>query len=426
MNEEQLLQDRAKIAEFLSLAESGSIQAGLSPEQRQQINDYVIQQRNVYADASYRAQDPNLAKTSPDYIANIQTMNQVKQNLINLSNQQNAITTNQQQYLDDYQANRLSKANYMGDNPSGLVDVYTHRSPMSIDAGGNIMFDVNGKPQLYKNIADYSLKASDTANGILDIVDKVYNSKSKLSNGQIMQINNRLRTLVEGGGRSTLLSLVKDNLLPGFDEMQLPDELFKKENHQQLENFFLKTMNNAILEVNGQLPEELSKMSDIEKREYDRETSVMLQEMRNNAKPSRTSPQTTTATGQPDFYQITGKTDEERGSYVNIIDKLEPGQEISITSMSLPSDPNARRTGGNYYGVFDYVVTKAANGGIVATAYDKQKNIVGSTNFKNISEFSKAIGVEYKGSSAGDILTGGRFSKYNKSLFNEKGPLSTK
>jgi hypothetical protein len=110
MNEELINSDREKTAQFLSKAQSGALQAGLSPAQREKINQYVIEQRNIYVNNALIAQE--FDKSTPAYMEAIQNMNGVRNNLSNLANQQKSIAENQKQYLDDFSSDRISKANY--------------------------------------------------------------------------------------------------------------------------------------------------------------------------------------------------------------------------------------------------------------------------------------------------------------------------
>ena len=228
MTEEQLLsRDRQKVAQFLSLAESGTVQAGLTSKQQQQQREYIMRQRDIYANAAFRAQDKLIPKTSPAYLENIQEMNQVKSNLENLALQQKAIGENQQQYLDDVESGRVSKANYVNGKSNGLADIYSGQANINIDDFGNIIFEVDGEYKPYAQLADYSLKAIDTANGILDMVDKVASSKTPLNQAQMGIFNNRIKSILDKASKADVISLVKDDLLPGFENIDIDSELFK-------------------------------------------------------------------------------------------------------------------------------------------------------------------------------------------------------
>lgn len=249
-------QDRIKAAQFLNAAEAGAIQAGLNPKQREKVNQYVIDQRNKYVNAAYAASSGSFGKTTPAYIELIQEMNQVKTNLSNLANQQKVIADKQKEYLDDFQADRISKANYDPDSPSILMDIYTGNAELNIDEGGNLMFGKDGQFKRYSELADYSLKATDTANEILNVADKLAASRYRVPNASLKLQKNRVKALIDKGGRNTLLSLMQDDLLPGFNDIDIPKELYKRENYGKLKDFFLSTLDSAMDDVNNNLPQD--------------------------------------------------------------------------------------------------------------------------------------------------------------------------
>jgi len=247
--------DRIKAAQFLNAAEAGAIQAGLNPKQREKVNQYVIDQRNKYVNAAWAAGSGRFDKKAPAYIELIQEMNQVKTNLSNLANQQKAVAENQQQYLDDFQSDRISKANYDPNSPSVLMDVYTGNADLQIDESGNLMFGKDGQFKKYSDIADYTLKATDTANTVLNVADKLAASRYRVPNASLKLQKNRIKSIIDKGGRKSLLSLIQDDLLPGFGDIEIPQELYKPENYSNLKNFFLSTLDNALDDVNNSLPQ---------------------------------------------------------------------------------------------------------------------------------------------------------------------------
>lgn len=335
MNEKLFEQDRVKAAEFLTLAESGSLQAGLSPEQRQIINDYVVQQRNNYVNNAMAAQSGRFEKTSPAYLESIQAMNKVKNNLANLATQQQKMAENQQQYLDDFQSDRISKANYDPNNSSNLMDVYTGRADVGVDEGGNLLFNTGGGFKKYSDIADYSLKAMDSANGMLNIFDKVYNSKYRLNNSAVKQANNRIKAIVEGGGRNELISLLKDDLLPGFEDLQIDETLYLPENYSKLKDFFLQTIGGALENVNKELPVQPQR------------TGGRTSSSNNNNKVKPT----------PGTAGWTGHSSTAMEQHLNNLLGLQDEGVYTITNFSGSNDAPANRYGGKY----DYKIRKAGD-----------------------------------------------------------------
>ena len=243
--------DVQKVGEFLSKAESGAVAAGMTPAQKEQQREFLMQQKMKYANAAQRASATFTNTQGPGMLSAVQDMNQVKENLSRLALQQKAIGANQQQYLDDFQNGRISKANYINGKDGGLADIYAGEAEMKIDEFGNINYKVNGEFQPYTNLADYSLKSIDTANSILGSIDKIADSKSPLNKAQMGLFINNMRGMIEQADTSDLYSLIKDNLLPGLENIEFDESLFEPENIGELKEKFLEVISIAAEEVNS-------------------------------------------------------------------------------------------------------------------------------------------------------------------------------
>lgn len=323
MTEYQRDLDRRKVADFLNKAESGAVKAGLSDAQKQKVNEYVVQQRDEYANAALRAKSGGLDKTSPGYLEAVQQMNQVKSNLENLALQQKAIGENQQQYLDDVNEGRVSEANYIDGKSNGLADIYSGTANMQIDNFGNINFEVDGEYKPYTNLANYYLKSTDTANNILNIFDKLADSKKPFNQGRMGMIKNNLESILNGADRSDIVSLIKDDLLPGFKNMDIPEDLFQVDNLPQLKQFLLDTMTNAANDINNNNIENINIL--------------------NNPSGSSNTSDTVTKEGK-----IGGKTTEERQAIAKALKSLEAtgayqGSDKIEFSFKGTNDPNSVR-----------------------------------------------------------------------------------
>ena len=243
--------DVQKVGEFLSKAESGAVAAGMTPAQKEQQRDFLMQQKMKYANAAQRASAMFGNTQGTAMLTAVQDMNQVKENLSRLALQQKAIGANQQQYLDDFQNGRISKANYVNGKDGGLADIYAGEAEMKIDEFGNINYKVDGEFQPYTNLADYSLKSIDTANSILGSIDKIADSKNPLNKAQMGLFVNNMRGMIEQADTSDLYSLIKDNLLPGLENIEFDESLFEPENIGELKEKFLEVISIAAEEVNS-------------------------------------------------------------------------------------------------------------------------------------------------------------------------------
>ena len=213
--------DRDKVGQFLAIAESGAVKAGLTPEQQRKQREYVQRQADIYSNAAFRATNKGLKPTDPAYLDNVREMNGVRNNLENLATQQKAIEKNQKQFLDDFNEGRISKANYADGSTMPLVNIYSGKANMEIDDYGNLMFeDGLGEFKPYTQLADYSLKSYDTANSLLSDIEKIADSKKGLSDAQIGLFKNKIATTINEASRSDVLSMISDGLLPGIHTAQ--------------------------------------------------------------------------------------------------------------------------------------------------------------------------------------------------------------
>ena len=244
--------DRDKVGKFLSIAESGAAKSGLTPEQQQRQREYVQRQADAYANAAFRASHKDLSPTDPGYLDAVREMNGVRNNLENLATQQKAIEKNQKQFLDDFSEGRISKANYSDGTTMPLADVYSGVSNMEIDEYGNLMFeDGAGEFKPYTQLADYSLKSYDVANSLLSDIEKIADSKKGLSNAQMGLFKNKITATINEAGRSDILSILNDDLLPGLGDLDIPEELMRPENIGKLKNFVIDTVGNAGNDINN-------------------------------------------------------------------------------------------------------------------------------------------------------------------------------
>jgi len=250
MEDNLLERDRIKTAEYLAKADTGGTAAGLSPEQQEAINNFVVEQRDKYADHALRSK--SLQKDSPEYLEHIQGMNQVKVGLANLAEQQKAFAENQVAFMNDFNNDLISKANYMPGGNSEIASVYRNERPVFIDPSGNLMFEFEQEIKPYSSLAEYSLKDFDTANSILNIADKLYSGGQQMTEARKGILENQIKNMIDKGGRSTAVSLLQDGLVPGFENVTIPEELYQPENYAQLKDFIVSNLGTAFEDVANQ------------------------------------------------------------------------------------------------------------------------------------------------------------------------------
>lgn len=375
--------DRDKVGKFLAVAESGAVRSGLTPEQQRKQREYVQRQADIYSNAAFRATNKGLKPTDPAYLDNVREMNGVRNNLENLAAQQKAIEKNQKQFLDDFNEGRISKANYADGSTMPLVNIYSGEANMEIDDYGNLMFeDGLGKFKPYTQLADYSLKSYDTANSLLSDIEKIADSKKGLSDAQMGLFKNKIATTINEASRSDVLSMISDGLLPGLDDLEIPEDLTNPENIGQLKSFIIETIGNAGTEIND---------SFFNSSSSDSGSGSDLGSGSDSDSSKKTK----------DGYVMgsnTGIPLDQRQSYFDQITNLEAGDKIKIEGFSGSNDPKPTRKGGR--GKVDYTIVSKGDGTYAYLGIDSKTN-------KEVTsgEISEAqLKLEMLGEGSGDPL----------------------
>jgi len=391
--------DRDKVGEFLAVAESGAVKAGLTPEQQRKQREYVQRQADIYSNAAFRATNKGLKPTDPAYLDNVREMNGVRNNLENLATQQKAIEKNQKQFLDDFNEGRISKANYADGSTMPLVNIYSGKSNMEIDDYGNLMFeDGLGEFKPYTQLADYSLKSYDTANSLLSDIGKIADSKKGLSDAQMGLFKNKIATTINEASRSDILSMLSDDLLPGLDDLEIPEDLTNPENIGQLKSFIIETIGNAGTEINN---------------------SFFTPSSSDSGSDSDSGPGSDPNKKTKDGYVMgsnTGIPLDQRQSYFDQITNMPAGDRITIEGFSGSNDPKPTRKGGR--GKVDYTIQSKGDGTYAYLGIDSKtkKEVISG----DISE--EQLRLEMLGEGPGDPLQNAEVVPANEVGSSEDNP----
>lgn len=390
-------QDRNKVGKFLSIAESGAVTSGLTPEQQQKQREYVQRQADAYANAAFRATHKDLSPTDPGYLDAVREMNGVRNNLENLAKQQKAIGKNQQQFLDDFNEGRISKANYADGKTMPLADIYSGNAAMEIDDYGNLMFeDGQGQFKPYTQLADYSLKSYDTAESILNEIDTIADSKNPLNPAKIGLINKRIDQIIDQASRSDILSMIQDGLLPGFDDIEINEDLLKPENLGALKDMLSSTLGDALGDINSSIGGTSS-----------------------GGSGGGSGSGSGSSAKKKDGYSMgsnTGIPLDQRQSYFNQITNLNAGEQIKIEGFSGSNDPKPTRKGGR--GKVDYTIVSNGDGTYTYIGVDSKTDKEVSSG--KISE--EQLRLEMLGEGSGDPLQNAEVVPSNEAGSSEDNP----
>lgn len=229
--------DNASTAAYIEKLNTGGAKLGLPPGSKAKINNYLIDLRNKYADAARRV--GRLRSDSPEYMEHVATMNQVNQAMQTLADQVDSFNENQVGYIKDFDGNALSKSDEINGKASAISKLYRGDLDMAINEDGTLNFGLDGKYSPYSAMASHAVKDFSSADKILKLTNDMYETKEPMGPQRKNLVLNQVKGLVQKGGRDTVLSLMHDNLIPGFENVKVSPELYKTENYPQLEQFFL-------------------------------------------------------------------------------------------------------------------------------------------------------------------------------------------
>jgi hypothetical protein len=251
MEEKDIIQQEdSKVQEFITKVEVGNANTQNSKNNEESIRRFVLNKRLEYADAATRAS--KIPANSYEHAELSSKMNDIVGSIRNLATQKNALVAAQNSFFSDYESGLISNANSLDDGGNKFADAYTGRLPIDIDNGGNILFDRNGKKEPVQGFINYTLKDYSTAQDILDITNKVYNSGKPMNDVTRNFLEASIKEKLAKGGRNTLMSLWSDGLIPGLSYKNIDKNYFKPENTEALFNLTVKTLGDGLSQVANQ------------------------------------------------------------------------------------------------------------------------------------------------------------------------------
>lgn len=238
------LDDNAKTSEFIENLSTGNAKLGLPPAAKQQLNSYLINIRKKYADAARKA--GMLPSGSSGHQKYVNEMNNVNSAIQTLADQVDSFKANQLEYIKDFDNDALSNVDKVNGKANVISKLYRGDLEMNINNDGTINFGEEGKFVPYSAIANHSIKQYKLADNILKLTNDMYKTATPLSPERKALIMNQVNALVSKGGKDAIISLVTDNLIPGFENINVSPELYKTENYPKLQKLFLEKIGHGI------------------------------------------------------------------------------------------------------------------------------------------------------------------------------------
>jgi len=224
----------------------------LTAGQQGAITNFLVENKNVYARAASEIAKIDDA-TDPRYMELRDIMNGVQNSFKNLSGQVNAFKEDKVSYLKDFDSRRISDGNEIGSLASASK-VYTDQGTMGIGKGGNLNFWDESKDEFasYSTMQKPFLKDFKAANNILSLNESVYSAGASLSGARQDMIRNKLKNMLNSGGRATLLSLASDDFLIEGGLNLEDTSLFEPANQDLLQDAVLNSYMDALVDTAAQ------------------------------------------------------------------------------------------------------------------------------------------------------------------------------
>ena len=241
-----------KVSTYINQLNSDIDLTNLNDSQQQAVTNYLVQERNKYAEAATqitKIEDPS----SQEYLDYRDQMNGIQRSFGNLANQLNKYKEDKVSYLKDFDDRRVSDGNEIG-SLKKASRIYTDEGSMGIGPGGQVTFwdDDDGKYENYSTIQKPFLKDFKAADNILALNESVYSSGKALTGARKDMIRNKLKNMINSGGRDTVLSLASDDfLISGGLNLQDPS-IFEPENQDMLADTVLDSYMNALTDTAAQ------------------------------------------------------------------------------------------------------------------------------------------------------------------------------
>jgi hypothetical protein len=235
-----------KVANYINQLNSDIDLTQLTGPQQNSVTNFLVRERDKYAQAASRIakiDDP----ASKEYLDLRDQMNGVQRSFANLAGQLNKYKEDKISYLKDFDDKRISDGNDIG-SLKEASKIYTDEGSMGIGPGGQVTFwnENNLTYENYATIQKPFLKDFKAADTILQLNESIYSAGHALSGAREDMIRNKLKNMINSGGRDTLLSLASDDfLIEGGLNLQDPS-LFEPENQDMLSDMVLNSYMDAL------------------------------------------------------------------------------------------------------------------------------------------------------------------------------------
>ena len=224
-----------KVNAYMSKMKTDMDFTGFSPAETKTMRNFLLSQRSIYTDAAKKAAEFD-DTTDPDYMTYIDQMQGVNNSFTNLAAQLKSYKEGKLDFAKSMQDGLYSSGNPTSEDDNPIKDasiIYgfydsdgdgksddRYDSPLQIQDGGNIGFNVRGKEITYNDMREPSLKDTKLINRMMKDSETIYNKGTQGGELSEYGLNRYKEDLTESlQNEDSLRSVIFDynNVLPMKD-----------------------------------------------------------------------------------------------------------------------------------------------------------------------------------------------------------------
>ena len=234
--------DEAKVEGYMNRIPADFDVSQIPQKYRENISNFLTKGKQQYADAAMAIGDYEVG--SDGYIAHVATMNKVKNSFHNLKSQFDQFGAGKKDLTQDMLEGMYSKGNDPNEI-SLLTSVYTDELDVNIGEDGNIGF-IGGDGNITNlgDLPDYFNKDYKNGDAIQNMANSIYKAGNPLNSSTSLMYENKLYSMIEKGGLSTLKSLARDDFfnrggIPSITDEELNDPMQRDAVEKKLVDYYM-------------------------------------------------------------------------------------------------------------------------------------------------------------------------------------------
>jgi len=249
--------DEAELKNYVNSMDTIDV-AKVEPGMRDEVNNFLISNRNKYARAAKTASE--LDADDPDYIKAISTMNEINSSFKALSENLDLFKQKREQYYDDVRNNRISEASIINGNTDNLNSLFKNNEfDIVIEPGGTFQINHDGTYVPFSDFEkdtdyNYHLINSEGFNSIMELTNKAQQGGVKIENALETNYKYQLNGMFNTMSREDMMSMIYDNVISDTPLNMVPgngwdDSYLDIENDKQLRMWLANTYLDGLKKV---------------------------------------------------------------------------------------------------------------------------------------------------------------------------------